>query len=151
MPLRYRFVLPLVAVLLPGTAQAQVSIGPDGIRAGSTRIDRSGVHSGAASVTGSGVHARQDRGDATILTNGATRTVNCRGGMLTIDGNRNRLSLIDCAQLTVAGNRNDITARFTAPGRITVAGNRNTVAWQSSPRIRVGIDNVGNDNVIVHR
>ena len=141
---------PLLLLVLPAAVMAQVSIGPDGIRSGGTRIDAGGVHAPGAEVTAAGVRSGTG-GGTVILTNGGTRSVDCHGGRLTVDGNANRLDVVRCATVTVAGNDNVVTARFDAPGRIGVPGNRNRITWRAGPRIQVQVSTLGNRNAVARR
>ena len=112
------------ALAFPAMAQ---TIDASGVRAGNVRIDATGIHSGDTSVTRHGVKS-EHVGGGTINGNGAVRTVNCRGGALTVNGNRNTLTATDC-------------------GSITLAGNHNTLKWHSS-RGSTSISNMGNGNQV---
>ena len=130
-----------------GAAVAQVTIGPHGIRSGDTVIDGSGVRTGQASVTGRGVHTRQGAGTV-ILTNGGSRSVDCGGRALTVNGNRNRLQARRCSAIVVNGNGNDLAANFSAPGGLSLLGNRNQVRWHAARGVRVSVSNLGTGNSV---
>ena len=87
----------------------------------------------------------------TILTNGRTRSIDCGGKALTLEGNSNHLRLTHCSAILINGNSNVVTARFDEPGRITVNGNRNAVSWSAPPQVRVSASNVGTRNSVVRR
>jgi len=129
---------------------AQVSVGPDGIRSGGTRIDATGIHAEGTDVTAAGV-AENGRGGTVIRTNGQTRTVDCDGGRLTVNGNANHLTVRRCSAVTVNGNANHLNAAFAADGRLSVMGNRNTVAWSAPPRVRVAVASPGTRNSVTRR
>lgn len=113
-----------LAILAAAPVSAQIIDG-NGIRADGVRIDASGVHAGDTSVTGRGVRSGA-RGGSTINGNGAPRDVNCRGGSLTVNGNRNSIKATDCASITLAGNRNELR-------------------WHRE-RGRTAVSNIGNGN-----
>ena len=117
-----------IVVFPAAPAIAQVSIDSHGVRSGNVRIDSTGVHSGNTHVTGRGVGVRGGRGDTTINGNDATRTVDCGGGALTVNGNRNRITARECRDITLAGNRNQVRWHREA-GRTAVSnvGNGNRV------------------------
>jgi len=147
-------VLPTLLSCLCPPAGAQVSVGPGGVRAGSTVVDSTGVHTGRTDVTARGVSTRAGggRGAGTVIrTNGGDRRVDCAGGRLTVDGNNNRVSAVGCAAIALNGNGNTLSADFPAPGRLTVLGNRNRVTWHAGPRVRVGVSNLGNRNSVARR
>ena len=116
----------LAFILIAATGQ---TIDAQGIRAGGVRIDASGVHTPGASVDASGVHAASAGRGTTILSNGGHRSVDCRGGGLTVNGNGNTLDVVNCSRVVVAGNRND-------------------VSWRASKGTRVGATNVGTGNTV---
>lgn len=147
---RTLLLLPVLLLAIPAIATAQVRIGPNGIRSGDTTIDARGVHTAGADVTAAGVQARRD-GGTTILSNGQNRSIDCHGGRLTVNGNRNRLTVANCTAVTIAGNGNTVAARFAAPGSISIPGNRNQVTWQARAGIRVGVSAMGTANAIVRR
>lgn len=129
---------------------AQTSIGPNGIRSGSTVIDSSGVHTATSDVGPQGVRAHDGTpGGQTVLTNGGTRSINCGGKALTLEGNSNHLTLTRCSPIQIDGNLNVVRARFDEPGRIAVSGNRNVVSWSAPPQGRVSTSNLGAHNSIV--
>lgn len=144
--------LPLLALLLvlPAASAAQVRIGPNGIHSGDTAIDATGVHTDGADVTTSGVRTN-GRGGVVIVTNGGTRSVDCHGGRLTLNGNRNRLDVANCTALTIAGNDNEVAARFAGSGTIAVPGNHNRIAWRAAPRANVSVNNLGTGNAVAGR
>ena len=137
--------------LWASAASAQVSIGPNGIRSGDTVIDNRGVHTRNAEVTASGVRTRRlggAQGGIGIVTNGNRRSVDCRGGALSIDGNRNRVQAANCRAVTVAGNDNVVTVSFAGRGALSVPGNRNQVRYRAAPRGAVAVSNLGNRNAV---
>ena len=149
---RGRLMISAVVAACAMPAGAQVSIGPNGVRSGNTVIDASGVHTATADVGARGAQTRRSSlGGTTIRTNGQTRSIDCRGKALTLDGNNNRLTLSRCATILVNGNSNDVTASFAAPGRLSVMGNSNTVRWQAAQHVHVAVSNLGNQNVITRR
>ena len=141
----------LSTIVIGATAvSAQLSVGPQGIRSGNTLIDASGIHTNGTDVTSSGV--RSGRGSGTIIrTNGGHRSINCGGGMLTVDGNSNHLAIRDCRSVTLNGNVNELDASFTRDGRLAIMGNRNIVRWSAGPKIRVAISNPGTRNVVMRQ
>lgn len=119
-------VLVLLAATLSLPAEAQV-IDARGIHADGVRIDATGVHPGNASLTGRGIKS-SSRGSRTINGNDAAHDVDCRGGALTINGNRNTITANDCASITLAGNHNRLRWHRSV-GRTSVAnvGNSNGI------------------------
>lgn len=103
-PMRNVVICLIGALAVPGAAQ---TIDAGGVRAGGVRIDSTGIHSGNESVTRRGVRSGS-RGGSTINGNGTVRQVDCRGGSLTVNGNRNRLTATGCSSITVAGNHNTL-------------------------------------------
>ena len=139
-------------LVIASSAAAQTSIGPNGIRSGNTVIDSSGVHTATADVGSNGVRTHGSTlGGQTILTNGRTRSIDCGGKALTVEGNGNHLTLTHCSAIQIDGNSNVATARFDEPGRIAVNGNRNAVSWAAPPQVRVSASNVGTRNSVVRR
>ncbi len=66
--------------------------------------------------------------DLTIKESSQERTIDCKGGSVTIDGNENQLILIGrCSTLRVNGNDNMVAVEDVA--RISTWGNRNKVLW----------------------
>lgn len=114
----------ILAVAFAAPVAAQIIDG-SGVRANGVRIDAGGIHAGDTSVSGRGVGSGV-RGGRTINGNDATLDVNCRGGGLTVNGNRNTITAIGCA-------------------RITLAGNHNRLRWHRDDG-RTAIANVGNGN-----
>lgn len=119
--------LPALLVAVP--ACGQTSIDSHGVRSGGVRIDATGIHSGNASVTRHGVVAGERNGGTTINGNGASRAVDCRGGTLSVNGNRNLITARECRAITVTGNGNQLR-------------------WHAT-KIRSAVTNVGNGNRIV--
>ena len=142
MPQYVGLVAPLMLAGLAVPAAAQVSIGPNGVRSGGTVIDARGVHTAGADVTGSGVRTGHGA-TTTISSNNGDRSVDCRGGVLSVEGNGNRLEVTHCRSVGVNGNGNTLAVRFDAPGRIAVMGNRNRVTWRAAPAVRVSVTNLG--------
>jgi len=83
-----------------------------------------------------------------ISDNRLTKTIECAGRDVSIDGNFNTLSLLgECQTVQVAGNGNLV--RIEAAAAIETMGTRNTVTWErglagKSP----AVENLGNDNSI---
>ena len=123
-----RVALSVLMVLSSGPAVAQVSIDSTGVRSGGVRIDASRIHSGNKSVTRNGVIASREKG-TTINGNGGVREIDCAGGSLTVNGNRNRITTAHCRTVTLTGNNNQLRWR-AATGRpaITNVGNRNSIS-----------------------
>ncbi len=71
-----------------------------------------------------------------------------RGGDASVDGNFNSLSLTgDCQQVSVNGNRNDVSIESAVS--ITVLGNENEVTWSRGVGgRRPEVANFGSDNAI---
>lgn len=148
---RWRMIRPLAGIVAV-PALAQVSIGPHGIRSGDTVIDAGGIHTATADVGPHGIQGhRGSSGGTTISANGQTRSVDCGGGTLTVDGNGNHLTVSNCATVAVNGNGNEVAAAFAQSGRLSTMGNRNTVRWHAAPSIHVAIANPGTKNVVYRR
>jgi hypothetical protein len=129
-----------------------------GTVAGARRGGASAVVSGKSAVVSSGgdtvgVEAGRKasgrRAAAVVISNNEqTRTIDCTGGNVTVDGNVNTLSLTgECQNVEINGNEN--TVRIEAAAAISVAGNQNRVTWRrgvgsASPRI----SNLGTANSI---
>lgn len=134
------------------SAEAQVSVGPDGVRSGGTRIDSTGVHTPSADVTSATVRGRRDGVGATIVrTNGGHRAIDCSGRSVQIDGNSNHFTIANCSAVTLNGNANVLSIRFNRPGHVAVMGNRNQVTYSAAPRTRASASNMGSKNVVVRR
>jgi hypothetical protein len=79
--------------------------------------------------------------------NDKTVTHNCHGGKAVIDGNRNRLTLTECATVEVNGNNNVIAA--AAPDILSVLGNKNEITWsKKADGADPGISDLGTGNKI---
>ena len=142
-----RIMVPLAILGFAASAQAQVSIGPHGVRSGNTVVDGRGVHTGEVDVSGAGVRTHGEGGVA-ISTNNGRRSVDCHGGALAVDGNGNRLEVARCRSVAVNGNGNALAIRFDGPGRIAVAGNRNQVTWRAAPTVHVAVSNLGTRSTV---
>lgn len=132
---------------------AQVTIDSNGVRSGDVVIDSRGVHTPQASVDRSAVTQRGRRvgnasGGRQILANHQRLTIECTRSGLTVIGNHNDLTVRNCTRLSVPGNYNRISARFTADGSIGVMGNRNTVTWTAPRETRVSVSNIGSKNEV---
>jgi hypothetical protein len=143
----------IAATLCIAPAGAQVSVGPGGVRSGNTVIDARGVHTRGADVTAAGVRTRapggrRGRESVNIVTNGGRSSVDCRGGTLAVDGNRNRVQAANCRAVTVSGNDNVVVAAFSQRGSLSVPGNRNQVSWRAAPGVLVAVSNLGNRNAV---
>lgn len=117
----------VVAAFVSFPASAQV-IDSKGITANGVRIDAAGIHAGDAGVTRRGVRSGE-RGGGTIDGNDAVHNINCRGGSLTVNGNRNAITTTECSSVTLSGNRNRLRWHRNQ-GRTAVSnlGNGNTVS-----------------------
>lgn len=134
------------------SAEAQVSVGPDGVRSGETRIDSTGVQTKGADVTSAGVTTHRGAAGATIIkTNGGRRAIDCGGRSVQIDGNANHFTVANCSAVTLNGNVNVLSIRFNRPGHVAVMGNRNEVTYSAAPHIRASASNMGSKNVVVRR
>ena len=141
----------LALVAFSGAAGAQTRVGPDGITAPGVRIDAAGIHTGSTEVTANGVGVVNRRGTIAVRTNGATRTIDCGGGRLSVEGNRNRLTIANCRAVSVLGNHNVAAVRYTVSGSLLVAGNDNMVRWASPRTVRVGVSAPGSRNTVARR
>jgi hypothetical protein len=71
---------------------------------------------------------RANPADVTINKNEQKRTIDCNGGAVSINGDRNTLTLTgECSTLRVDGNDNIVTVEAVA--EISTWGNRNKVTW----------------------
>lgn len=84
--------------------------------------------------------------DVVVRTNGKTRSVDCRGSTLTVDGNANRLKVARCPRVMVDGNGNDLAVTFAQPGRLALLGNRNRIAYRAARGVPVRVSDVGMGN-----
>jgi hypothetical protein len=134
-----------------GGATAQVSVGPNGVRSNGTIIDSTGVHTPGVDVTNAGIHSRSPAGGVVVRTNGGRRSIDCIGGSLRVDGNRNTFNVVRCARVTINGNSNVVSARFARAGQMSVMGNRNQVTVSSPAMVRVGVSNLGTRNSVSRR
>lgn len=143
---------PLALILLaaPAAVTAQVTIDGRGIRAGGTTIDATGVHTHGTDITRSGVTAGRGQG-IVINTNEQQRRIDCGGSTLTVNGNDNRFTVVNCRTVHVMGNDNVIDARFAAPGRLTVMGNDDHVTYTPAPHVAVSVNNMGADSTVTRR
>ena len=140
--------MPIIAAAVLLAAAGQTTIDSHGIRAGGVTIDGAGVHTPGGSVDSAGVHRVSAGRGLTILTNRGHRSVDCRGGGLTVNGNGNTLDVVNCARVVVAGNGNTMTVRYSLAGRLSVVGNRNDVSWRASKGVTVRASNVGTRNAV---
>jgi len=139
-------VIGLILVLTAASATGQVRVDGTGVSAPGMRVDASGVHTGEADEISLGVG---QSGGTTINTNGNTRTVDCGGGALTVNGNSNRLTVAHCSRVTIAGNGNVAVVAFSHTGsRLFVPGNRNTVTWNAPRDVRVSASAPGTRNSV---
>lgn len=137
-----------VVMTLASTAVAQTSIGPNGIRSGSTVVDSRGVHTDTTDVDSTGVHDRTGPGATVIRTNRNTRAVTCSGRPLNVAGNGNHVSASGCSTVYVNGNDNIVAAAFTRSGRLSVMGNHNRINWTAGPGVRIAVSNLGTGNQV---
>lgn len=144
------------ALLVTGplaAAEAQVSISNGVVRAGGVTVDSTGVHTPGAAVTRRGVVTRggtRTGAAQTIVANGQHRAVDCGGGSLAIAGNANTVSVSNCTRVDVAGNHNQIVASFARDGAVSMPGNHNVLRWRAPAAIRVGVDDPGTGNRVIH-
>jgi hypothetical protein len=83
--------------------------------------------------------------DTTVVNqNGQRRTYDCHGGAVTINGNRNDLTLVDCPQVAVNGNANTVEAGTVK--ELSLFGSRNKVTWTAGASGRPRIVNFGTGN-----
>jgi hypothetical protein len=67
--------------------------------------------------------------DVTIDENQIKRAIDCKGGGVTINGDKNQLTLTgQCSTLKVNGNENIVSVEAVA--EISTWGNRNNVTWR---------------------
>lgn len=141
----------LVTLLFATSTTAQVRVDGTGVRTPGVRVDSSGVHTGNTDVTSRGVSVGRG-GGTTIDTNGQHRSVSCGGGALTVNGNRNDLTISDCSRVTIAGNSNVASVDYRGPrGSLFVPGNRNSVRWHAGARTRVSASAPGTKNSVSRR
>jgi hypothetical protein len=74
-------------------------------------------------------------------------THNCHGNPAVINGNRNNLTLQECAGAQINGNNNVID--IAAPAALNVMGNRNEITWsRKADGTGPDISNLGTGNKI---
>lgn len=84
----------------------------------------------AALVTAASLSAQTSSSSATevaVATDDNVDRIECRGRRVRILGDRNRLTLGECAEVWVAGSRNHLTIEVAS--RIALPGDDNTVVW----------------------
>ena len=121
----------VLLTLCAGPASAQVSVDDSGVRAAGVVIDSRGVHTPGADISERGVRvgATGTHSGVSLLRNGVTARMDCRGGAASISGNNNHLTLQDCSRLSLLGNRNDVVVSLVGSAVIEVPGNRNQVTY----------------------
>ena len=108
-------------------------------------IDGRGVHMPGLEVTDRGIGGGRGRRGAgvTLVRNGVTARMSCRGGAASIAGDRNRLTLVDCSRLSVPGNDNEISVALVGAAVIDVPGNRDRVTYTTPPGVRARVSALG--------
>jgi len=84
----------------------------------------------------------------TILENDLSKTIDCAGGRVIVNGNNNSLILRgECQKVTINGNDN--TINIEAVGTIQANGNENVINWtKGAGNQRARITDLGNGNLI---
>jgi hypothetical protein len=100
-----------------------------------------------------------------VRGNGESKSYDCKGAAIAVDGDENHLSLRNCSKVMVNGNENDLRLEENCPAlsipgndnvvaagkveTISILGNENTVTWTSdSPGRKPSISNLGSGNSV---
>jgi hypothetical protein len=104
--------------------------------------------------TGSSASAKDD--DSTAVSDdgkqfamndsGKTLTHDCKGGQAAVNGNKNILKLVNCAQTSLNGNNN--TVDVTGVENLAVMGNDNVITWKSKAGTEGQVADAGSRNKI---
>lgn len=110
-----------------------------------------GAATGGAQVRregGDGATRPSAAGKVTVISDSElTRTHDCAGGSVVVEGSENVLTLKNCAEIAIKGSENKITA--VAPGTLKVLGVENQVTWSAGPDgKRPQIANMGSENTV---
>lgn len=93
-----------------------------------------------------GDHMRTGPPGIVVRANGRTRSLDCGGGNIAIDGHGNRLTLANCQRVTIDGSGNRLQVAFAQPGNISLLGDRNQIAWSAAPALQVDLSDIGRHN-----
>ena len=100
------------------TGNSTVEIGKSGINVKNAGVAEDSEQNRSISAGGKTI---------TIETNRETQTVNCDGGEVTVNGNRNNLTVRGVCAISVNGNDNVLSAEVASS--ISTSGNNNKVSW----------------------
>lgn len=83
-----------------------------------------------------------------VNDNGLTKTIDCAGGKVSVNGNENKITVTGtCREVSVMGNENSVTIDNVA--LISVMGNKNKVVWKRSEgQKKPTVNNLGNKNSV---
>jgi hypothetical protein len=106
-----------------------------------------GTKSGTSSANDDDSTAVSDDGKQFAMNdNGKTVTHDCKGGQAAVNGNKNTLKLVNCAQTSLNGNNN--TVDVTGVENLSVMGNDNVITWKSKAGTKGQVADAGSRNKI---
>ena len=128
-----------------------------GVQVGSgIKVDANGVQVGsgikvdANGVTVGTTHVQTGAGNQPFVVNFNAQIINhdCEGGVATVNGDRNTVTLRNCARVDVKGNANSVDAG--SPSTLSVLGDRNDVSWRDAPG-GTQVSNLGTGNSMTRK
>jgi hypothetical protein len=115
------------------------------------RVEESGAGAAATVPAGAGAPAPPPDthpGSITVRESDGEKLYNCAGGTATVEGSGNTLTLRNCPNLVVNGDRNTITLQFGAR-LIRVAGDQNRITWSAGEHGSAPtVEDVGSGNTV---
>ena len=88
-------------------------------------------------------------GDAVrIMSSRTMRNVDCAGHDLIVGGDDDKLQVVNCRDIEVAGSRNRIRAKLMADSYISASGDKNNITYIPIPGIEALARSTGHGNEI---
>jgi hypothetical protein len=117
------------------------------VKSGDSTVAVDGT-AGTVTVAGGGATVRAKGGSVVVVENDQERAYDCAGGTATIQSNDNELTLRNCPELIVNGNRNTLTLEGGVK-LIRVLGNANRITWSEGINGRApNVESLGNGNTV---
>ena len=155
------FALALPVAAMAEDEEPQIQIDGKKVKVGNITVDGQNVDLGGTSAVTSPLGTKDG---ISVIENSQTRTIDCRGKVLTIAGNANKLTVDNCAKVVVNGNKNVLTLGRNAKvlevngnenqmkaavlSSAKLMGNKNQLGWEESadPKKPPAVTNAGKGN-----
>jgi hypothetical protein len=142
---RVSLILAVAAAFLVGSASSY-ALGPKVPGAKAPGAKAPGAKAGAAAADDDNTAVSDDGKQFAMNESGKTVTHDCKGGQAAVNGNKNILKLVNCAQTSLNGNNN--TVDVTGVESLAVMGNDNTITWKSKPGTEGQVADGGTHNKV---